>query len=1596
MFNINTCDSNSFQCMILLLCATAVSNTPLDGYSSKAPTFGDSCVDGQYRCGSSQCIPESSLCDGVSDCENGTDEIICESASCGFDNGQMCGWSTLSSTPVPNESFIWQLVHGENFTSAKYSQRTDASQMSPRGWYARVATALGSFHATTSLYTGIIGRTGPQCKLKLSYYMAGPSVGSLIVYISVQGLEIQLWETTGGKEQSWLPAVVFIGAKQNVAVVIQARRGQQFLGVIAVDQLQFLDCKPPVAHQTCLSSQFVCRNRNCIDPKLQCNYADECGDGSDENVEICDKISNGRCSFTNEICSFWTNAVDDQFDWTLAKDSTPTLGTGPSFDHTTRTKSGGYVYIDGSPPRKLGDIAMLTSPTIRGTSKMCVIRLWYHMWGSEVGVLTLLKRVDYSRQGLIPMSSIQGNHGDDWMFAQFEMDSYVDTRDYKIVIQGDVGRGVHDNIAVDDISLSPECQLGGSIPGQPTPPSTTPGPCEFRMSKCHTGSKCYSDQEHCDFIDACGDNSDEVTCGTSCQFESSSMCGWENSAIDNCNFALVTAEKSPGPKTDHTYGSANGHYIYAQNDNSAGSRAILESNLYYTSNLLCQLTVWYNAFGFQGSVVTVDLKSSQQRKSLLNITTSTSKYWQKADVNVGQFHEFIFIIEVAFPKNAWGHMIAIDDIRFTNCAPNATTTCSWNELLCASRNQCIPRSRFCDRTVDCTDGSDEKGCHAHAGDCNFDSAYGLDSCVWKQRTDDDADWIQLTNRLNPYTGADADKSGSQRGRFLTINSATMRPGDVAAVQTDIFYYSTKFCYVRFYYYMYGSENIGPLKVYVYNIVDNVRTLMWSVRGSKGQKWQYANVLVYDKSAFRVIFEATAADTATSDIAIDDVTFTDGCSGKSSTRLACSHTEFYCYPRKKCFPLSFRCDGRRDCFDGTDEPSWCPTTTVNHETTFRTHVPQTIFATSRTLVSQTSYASSRTLVPQTSFATCPYGSFQCVYSKWCFPGVYYCDGATDCTDLSDETNDCRQCRAGFFFCRRRKQCLSDVTLCDGIDDCGDGSDESLCSHACEHPYLCRNGGTCISGSSPPFCQCSYGFHGTRCQYRFQSVSNPTPRFISGSPTEECLRVQFYCRPLNECLPLSWRCDGVIDCPDGSDEDVTASCTTNRYETTSRTLVPQASYITSRTYLPQTSSATCPYGAFQCVYSKWCIPGVYYCDGVPDCILDQSDERNDCRQCHVGFFFCRRRKQCLSDVTRCDGIDDCGDGSDESLCSHACDHPYFCQHGGTCISGSSPPFCECSYGFHGTRCQYTFQSGSNPTPRFISDWTSFVTRSKTAEISRIIPTKHSTFGTTLPAEFSTKPKTSPTVLSTKPKTSSTVLSTKPKTSPTVPSAKSSTSPTANITKSGTSPTALSASLKTVASNNSTMVPVVSCAHGQFWCGPSQCIPAILQCDGVPDCADKRDEGSNCTHCPVGFYFCMQQRKCLSNTTRCDGKEDCGDGTDESLCTPSCGNPYFSCQNGGTCITGSSPPMCSCTTGNQGNRCQLSLGKIQRPADTKNSGNWKIGVGVVLGIVALAVVAVGAFLIGKYKSHFFSFRAKREHKEGFSNKAFEGYGAGDKEGP
>ena len=71
--------------------------------------------------------------------------------------------------------------------------------------------------------------------------------------------------------------------------------------------------------------------------------------------------ASNACGVSVPLASPWTNATDDDIDWTPDSGGTPSLNTGPSMDQSPGTASGIYLYTEASSPC-FNSTARLLSP----------------------------------------------------------------------------------------------------------------------------------------------------------------------------------------------------------------------------------------------------------------------------------------------------------------------------------------------------------------------------------------------------------------------------------------------------------------------------------------------------------------------------------------------------------------------------------------------------------------------------------------------------------------------------------------------------------------------------------------------------------------------------------------------------------------------------------------------------------------------------------------------------------------------------------------------------------------------------------------------------------------------------------------------------------------------------------------------------------------------------------------------------------------------------------------------------------------------------------------------------------------------------------
>lgn len=319
-------------------------------------------------------------------------------------------------------------------------------------------------------------------------------------------------------------------------------------------------------------------------------------------------------------------------------------------------------------------------------------------------------------------------------------------------------------------------------------------------------------------------------------------------------------------------------------------------------------------------------------------------------------------------------------------------------------------------------------------------------------------------------------------------------------------------------------------------------------------------------------------------------------------MQCPALTFACAADNKCIPEYFRCDHDKDCADGSDEL-------------------------------------------QCNFTDCRDGEFKCNNGR-CINQKWKCDGEDDCRDGSDETECGEQtsttCRAGDFRCGDGR-CVSKDWRCDSDVDCADGSDERNCTQSDCDPWMfnCGNG-RCVfkTWHCDGDADCDNGADEKNCTYEWLSKTKPAVEVAT--PETACHDWMFKCTS-GRCVPFWWKCDGVMDCSDGSDE---LGCPMSVDPTGMMQPNGNGSIGTS-TMRPSTSPLDCTAEQFRCDSGR-CLPKSFVCDGDNDC-RNGEDETNCSAACGDKTFRCHSDGRCLPIAKYCDGTKNCVDGSDEEGCT-----------------------------------------------------------------------------------------------------------------------------------------------------------------------------------------------------------------------------------------------------------------------------------------------------------------------------------------------------------
>ncbi|XP_033107517.1 MAM and LDL-receptor class A domain-containing protein 1-like [Anneissia japonica] len=454
--------------------------------------------------------------------------------------------------------------------------------------------------------------------LQFWYYMQG-NTAELNVYLRINSsvLGNPVWSRSGNRGSIWRAAQVQIQENSTYQVIFEGSRQWWGGESIGIDDVMII-------------------NSSC--------------QARDDNHDV----KNVSCSFeTWNLCGYSQDLSDD-FNWHAHNGATATIGTGPSRDHTLGSELGFYMYVETSVyPRIEGHKARLISPVWTATKFEQCIEFWYHMYGSDVGALSLYIRPVGSTLPASPAVRLVGHHTNIWLRATYVMNL---TGSFELVFEAFRGSGIYGDIAIDDVLIH-------DAPCANKTKELIAEPLEFHKADCN--------------------------------FEYEDLCNYTQDIYDDFDWIRKqgpTTSRQTGPETDHTYRNEFGHYMYIEaSQRRAGMTARLMTPILTNENTNTCVFFYYHMYGQRIDFLKVykkDFGGGLPVDPLFVRHGNQGNIWKSQKVDIeGQTEYFQIVFEGSVVGNIYGD-IAIDDIVFhnTSCDKvkvlsvfNSTTDCNFDD-----------------------------------------------------------------------------------------------------------------------------------------------------------------------------------------------------------------------------------------------------------------------------------------------------------------------------------------------------------------------------------------------------------------------------------------------------------------------------------------------------------------------------------------------------------------------------------------------------------------------------------------------------------------------------------------------------------------------------------------------------------------------------------------------------------------------------------------------------------------------------------------------------------------------------------------------------
>ncbi|XP_022096407.1 MAM and LDL-receptor class A domain-containing protein 1-like [Acanthaster planci] len=738
---------------------------------------------------------------------------------CDFER-DMCGWTNADSGDQ------WDWLRTKGGTPSLYTgPSTDHTTNSDSGFYIYFETSLSGMKKNDKavLRSQHLAITGGSC-LSLWYHMYGKGIGTLTVYTEDnKNAKIKQWSLSGDQGNIWLKKQIQLTSTVEYQVLIEATYVNDWRGDIALDDLD-LEPTPCVFLPTPAPTTPGPPTHRLLDHLYLVipHYATPLAVCYHPVLLFPTEPSQYDCDFESGWC-VWQHATTGTFKWSRQQGSTWSVDTGPEYDHTTGTSQGYYVYIEAS-GQTPGAKAHMTSPDMTSATLGKCVRFWYHMFGPNIDTLNVLRRengkdtVEWTRKG---------DQGPKWTQGQVFIDG-----SFAVIFEGVRGSSYKGDIALDDIEV-----LNGKCPLMMT--------CDF---------------EHGD-------------------------CGFAQDKTDNFDWTMgtgATTTPNTGPPYDHTYQSAQGHYMYIDvSGKSNGDMARIRSPEYPATFGTC-MKFWYYMVGVDVNALKVYVEVKGNKGSpVWDRYYNAFAYWMVAEVSIQSAYPYRILFEGLAGSGPKGD-IAIDDIDLTG------TTCS------------------------------------RPGSCDFEN----DFCLYMNIPGDDMDWLRNKGSTDSYnTGPSIDHTlGTSFGYYVYIETSSPSIKDDFAYLMSETLPRQDMC-LSFWYHMKGNH-IGTLNVWQQtNILHPLFwTKLWSEDKEQGDVWLHTLVDAPKPSTvYEIVFQGIKGSSYQGDIAIDDIQMYKGLCTPPTPAPPC---QFNCKNGKCLTDKTQICNFVDDCGDKSEEANCETTPTIN--------------------------------------------------------------------------------------------------------------------------------------------------------------------------------------------------------------------------------------------------------------------------------------------------------------------------------------------------------------------------------------------------------------------------------------------------------------------------------------------------------------------------------------------------------------------------------------------------------------------------------------------------------------------------------------------